>query len=105
VTAQLIAAEDGSHLFSERYEREMADVFAMQDEIAVAVTVPCCCVRDTSGYTTARSGDDSRECCELWPECQRGGMAERSMAVVLKTGRIGYGAAVIFRHCVARSHL
>jgi eukaryotic-like serine/threonine-protein kinase len=38
VTAQLIAAEDGSHLFSERYEREMADVFAMQDEIAAAVT-------------------------------------------------------------------
>jgi serine/threonine-protein kinase len=38
VTAQLIAAGDGSHLFSERYEREMADVFAMQDEIAAAVT-------------------------------------------------------------------
>jgi serine/threonine protein kinase len=38
VTAQLIAAEDGSHLFSERYERDMADVFAMQDEIAAAVT-------------------------------------------------------------------
>ena len=38
VTAQLIAAADGSHLMSERYDREMADVFAMQDEIAVAIT-------------------------------------------------------------------
>jgi eukaryotic-like serine/threonine-protein kinase len=37
VTAQLISAEDGSHLFSERYDREMADVFAMQDEIAGAI--------------------------------------------------------------------
>ena len=38
VTAQLINAIDGSHLFSERYDREMADVFAMQDEIAAAIT-------------------------------------------------------------------
>src|SRR5204863_10207447 len=37
VTAQLIAAADGSHLWSERYDREMADVFAVQDEIATAI--------------------------------------------------------------------
>jgi eukaryotic-like serine/threonine-protein kinase len=34
VSAQLIAAVDGSHLWSERYDREMADVFAIQDDIA-----------------------------------------------------------------------
>jgi TolB-like protein/predicted Ser/Thr protein kinase len=37
VTAQLIDAEDGSHLWSERYDREMADVFAIQDEISAAI--------------------------------------------------------------------
>ena len=37
VTAQLITAEDGSHLWSERYDRELADVFALQDEIAGAI--------------------------------------------------------------------
>jgi serine/threonine-protein kinase len=37
VTAQLINADDGYHLWSERYDREMADVFAMQDEIAAAI--------------------------------------------------------------------
>jgi serine/threonine-protein kinase len=37
VTAQLIAAGDGSHLWSERYDRELADVFAIQDEIAHAI--------------------------------------------------------------------
>lgn len=37
VTAQLITAEDGSHLWSERYDRDMADVFAIQDEIAQAI--------------------------------------------------------------------
>src|SRR5262245_36343801 len=38
VTAQLIAAADGAHLWSERYDRPMTDVFAMQDEIAAAIT-------------------------------------------------------------------
>jgi adenylate cyclase len=37
VTAQLITGADGSHLWSERYEREMTDVFAIQDEIAQAI--------------------------------------------------------------------
>jgi eukaryotic-like serine/threonine-protein kinase len=37
VTAQLISSEDGSHLWSERYDRELADVFAVQDEIASAI--------------------------------------------------------------------
>jgi serine/threonine protein kinase/tetratricopeptide (TPR) repeat protein len=37
VTVQLIKASDGYHLWSERYDREMTDVFAMQDDIAAAV--------------------------------------------------------------------
>jgi len=34
----LINAADGSHLWSERYDRELADVFAVQDEISAAIT-------------------------------------------------------------------
>jgi TolB-like protein len=37
ITAQLIAANDGTHLWSERYDREMADIFVVQDEIAQAI--------------------------------------------------------------------
>ena len=37
ITAQLITAADGSHLWSERYDRELADVFAVQDEISTAI--------------------------------------------------------------------
>jgi serine/threonine-protein kinase len=37
VTAQLIGAEDGSNLWSQRYDRELEDVFAVQDEIAAAI--------------------------------------------------------------------
>jgi serine/threonine protein kinase/Tfp pilus assembly protein PilF len=34
ITVQLVNAADGYHLWSERYDREMEDIFAIQDEIA-----------------------------------------------------------------------
>jgi TolB-like protein/Tfp pilus assembly protein PilF len=37
VTAQLIRADNGYHLWSETYDRELKDVFKVQDEIAGAV--------------------------------------------------------------------
>jgi serine/threonine-protein kinase len=37
VTAQLISVSDGFHLWSDRYDREMEDVFAVQDEITSAI--------------------------------------------------------------------
>jgi adenylate cyclase len=37
VTVQLIDVEDGCHLWSERYDRELKDVFAIQDEIARSI--------------------------------------------------------------------
>ena len=37
ITAQLIDAENGYHLWSETYDREVNDIFAVQDEISSAV--------------------------------------------------------------------
>jgi serine/threonine-protein kinase len=37
ITAQLIEAKGGSHLWSQEFDRELTDVFAVQDEIAHAV--------------------------------------------------------------------
>jgi TolB-like protein len=37
ITAQLVNAETGAHLWAERYDRDLADVFAVQDEITQAV--------------------------------------------------------------------
>jgi len=37
ITAQLIDVSSGFHLWSERYDREMTDVFEIQDEIAAAI--------------------------------------------------------------------
>ncbi len=38
ITAQLISAADGSHLWSNTYDRDLDDVFAIQEEIAKKVT-------------------------------------------------------------------
>jgi serine/threonine protein kinase/Flp pilus assembly protein TadD len=37
ITAQLINVRDGSHLWSEKYDREMKDIFDIQDEISLAI--------------------------------------------------------------------
>jgi len=60
ITAQLINARDGFHLWSETYERELKDVFAVQDEITraivdalkikLAVTVPARPRQNTEAY-------------------------------------------------------
>ena len=39
VTGQLIEAETGNHLWAARYDRQLADIFAVQDEITAAVTI------------------------------------------------------------------
>jgi tetratricopeptide (TPR) repeat protein len=37
ITGQLIDADDGSHLWAERYDRDLTDVFEVQDEITISV--------------------------------------------------------------------
>ncbi len=37
ITAQLIKVADGSHLWSERFDRETEDIFDIQDEISLAI--------------------------------------------------------------------
>ena len=39
VTAQLVEAETGNHVWAERYDRDLANIFAVQDEITEAVTI------------------------------------------------------------------
>jgi TolB-like protein/Tfp pilus assembly protein PilF len=37
ITAQLVKAEDGFHLWSQTYDRDVTDIFAVQDEISGAI--------------------------------------------------------------------
>lgn len=73
ITAQLIKAADGYHLWSETWDRTLVDVFAIQDEIAAAVvdalkvtllgSVPHARVTDPRAfelYLRAKAADDVR---------------------------------------------
>ena len=39
IAAQLVEADTGKHLWAERFDRDLADIFAVQDEITEAVTI------------------------------------------------------------------
>ncbi|MFB3083472.1 MAG: adenylyl cyclase, partial [Gammaproteobacteria bacterium] len=39
ITAQLVKADDGFHLWSDTYDRELTDIFAIQDEIAAEILI------------------------------------------------------------------
>ena len=62
ITAQLIDAKTGFHLWSETYDRELKDVFAIQDEIARAIgdKLKVQLVRSSSG-AVASAGTTSLE--------------------------------------------
>jgi TolB-like protein len=57
VTAQLINVADGCHLWSERFDRRMTDLFDLQDEIARAIT-EALRVRLGRARITPRHGQD-----------------------------------------------
>lgn len=53
VTAQLVNAENGYHVWSKRFDRELSDVFVIQDEIAASILDEFRMHRDTrpAGHT------------------------------------------------------
>ena len=56
VTAQLVRADDGSHLWSKTYPRELRDVFAVQDEIARDVALALSVKLDAVTLNRAQGG-------------------------------------------------
>ena len=47
VTAQLISTSDGTHFWSRNFDREMEDIFALQDEISLLIADQ---IRENMGY-------------------------------------------------------
>jgi adenylate cyclase len=48
VTAQLVEAEAGNHVWANRYDRDLADIFALQDEINANLLGPLSLLLDLS---------------------------------------------------------
>jgi TolB-like protein/Flp pilus assembly protein TadD len=65
ITAQLIRADSGYHLWSETYDRQIDDIFKVQDEISQAV-VTALKVSLLDGDTPSATLTSSREAYELY---------------------------------------
>ena len=61
ITAQLINCADGFHLWSERFDRELTDVFAIQDEIAHTVAAALSVTLGVGEATRPPGGTDNVE--------------------------------------------
>src|SRR6202035_1619777 len=70
VTAQLVEAETGKHVWGERYDRDLADIFALQDEITEAVTIAMAAA--IADAERQRAGRKPPESIGAWAASQRG---------------------------------
>jgi adenylate cyclase len=70
VTAQLVEAETGNHVWAERYDRDLTDIFAVQDEISAAVTVSI--APAIAGAEQHRAIRKPPESLDAWAAYQRG---------------------------------
>ena len=67
ITGQLIEAETGNHLWAERYDRDLADIFSVQDEITQsvvgAIEPEILLVEGTRASRKSSSSLDAFDCC------------------------------------------
>jgi serine/threonine protein kinase len=66
ITAQLIDATDGYHMWSEKYDREVEDVFAVQDEIATTIAAKMRTSLNVGAAAKAQRGTASIEAYEAY---------------------------------------
>lgn len=66
ITVQLIAADDGFHLWSETYDRDLVDVFAIQDQISEAVAEALQIHLGTGEEIVVKQETDSPEAYSLY---------------------------------------
>jgi adenylate cyclase len=70
VTAQLIEAATGGHLWAERYDRDLTDIFAVQDEITASVSAAILPTMDRS--ERERAARKPPETLDAWESYHRG---------------------------------
>ena len=70
ITAQLIEGASGNHLWADRYDRELDDMFAVQDEITG--TVVRSMESELSGAEQTRALAKHPQNLDAWDLCQRG---------------------------------
>jgi TolB-like protein/Tfp pilus assembly protein PilF len=70
ISAQLIDATDGNHLWAQRYDRELEDIFDVQDEITL--TIAGAIEPELAQIERERARRKPAENLDAWDLCQRG---------------------------------
>jgi TolB-like protein/Tfp pilus assembly protein PilF len=88
ITTQLIRSDDGSHLWSKAYDREIKDVFAVQDEIARDVATALRVTLDVGSLSRAKGGTANLEAYDRYLRArqlfgQGGGLEDLQQAAQL----------------------
>lgn len=84
ITAQLVRADDGFHIWSETYDRELSDIFIVQEQIANAIVTNMALsmdISDTSTLITSRT--ENMEAYELYLEA-KALVTQRTMPNVIR---------------------
>ncbi|HKP30436.1 MAG TPA: protein kinase, partial [Gemmatimonadales bacterium] len=92
ITAQLINVADGYHIWSERYDRELLDVFAVQDELAGAIATRLAGSLGGSIPRPARAAPRNLQAYEL---------LLKGRALLARRGRAMFDALACFEQAVA----
>src|SRR6185436_12177370 len=93
ITVQLVNASDGYQLWSERYDREMTDVFEVQEAIANAIAARLRgTLDDQAGRLRAGHGTKNLEAYEL---------LLKGRALQIKRGRFMPEAIACFERAIA----
>jgi len=92
ITAQLVNVADGFHLWSERYDREMEDIFAVQDEIARSIADRLKVTLKGDQQPVVKAGTDNLEAYQLYL---------KGRALLYQRGRGLPGALECFKRAVA----
>ena len=70
ITAQLVDAETGDHLWADRFDRDLNDIFAVQDEISASIAATLGHTLRSAGMTRARRMTDAE--LDVWDVIARG---------------------------------
>lgn len=102
VTAQLVDTSEGYHLWSERFERELTDVFAIQDDITRAI-VDALRVRLTHAGPPARPHAGNPDAYHLWLK-GRYHTLRQTPNEILRSREL-FGQAIALDPAFARAHV
>ena len=93
VSAQLVSCRDGCHLWCERYDRELTDIFDVQEQIAVAIAAAL--KLTVAPRATLGKKPPNLEAYQLWLKGRHHQLSKRSVQEVVQAGEYFAQAAAL----------